>query len=281
MKKVGILPNIEKDKDWSVTKCLAEYLKQHGCTVLLPENAASQCTFPAMLEQEECLFQKADFIICLGGDGTILGVGRKSAPYGTPILGINLGHLGFLTAVEKNEAEVAINKVLSGEYKLEKRMLLTAHVVGEETDQLIALNDICVTRGAESRLLEFRIMINGDYVDTVRADGIIICTPTGSTAYNLAAGGPVIKADAQIIAITPICAHTLTSRPIVISAEDEVEVEVTPKGETIYSITADGQESKDLQGVHSFRIGKSAYFATIIKTSQQSFYDVLRHKLSR
>ena len=167
---------------------------------------------------EEELYRDSDFLISLGGDGTLLGVGRKSAPYGTPILGINLGTLGFLTAEEKNHAEYAIDKVLAGDYKMEKRMMLQATIATdmERIEGILALNDICITRGLLYKILEFNIYVNEEYVDTLRADGVIICTPTGSTAYNLSAGGPVLKADAQIIAITPISAHTLTSRSIVV-----------------------------------------------------------------
>ncbi len=283
MIKVGILPNIEKDKDLAVTKRLLRHLLDRGCMPQLSENVAKIADLELYARKDEELFQYSDFLISLGGDGTLLGVGRKAACYDTPILGINLGTLGFLTAEEKNKAEFAIDKVLEGKYSIEKRMLLETNFDTENQIQenILALNDICVTRGLLYKILEFRIYINGEYVDTLRADGVVVCTPTGSTAYNLSAGGPVLKADAQIIAITPIAAHTLTSRSIVISAEDTVTLEVNPREDTAFTVSADGQEAWSLSGRTTIHIQKAKIFASIMKTNTQSFYDVLRHKLGR
>lgn len=239
---------------------------------------------PEYAKEETELYQYSDFLISLGGDGTLLGVGRRTAEFEKPILGINLGTLGFLTAEEKNNAEEAIDKVLQGKYKLEKRMMLECTRAKEDVREtgMIALNDICITRGNLYKILEFNVFVNDEYVDTLRADGVIICTPTGSTAYNLSAGGPVLKADAQIIAITPISPHTLTSRPIVVSANDVVTVEINPSREdTPFTISADGQDNKTLMGKNVVQIRKAAVCTTIIKTKPQSFYDVLRHKLSK
>ncbi len=283
MVKVGILPNIEKDKDLAVTKRLLRHLLDRGCMPQLAEDVAQLADLEMYARKEEELFQYSDFLISLGGDGTLLGVGRKSARYDTPILGINLGTLGFLTAEEKNKAEFAIDKVLAGKYTTEKRMLLETSFQTEQQTQehILALNDICVTRGLLYKILEFRIYINGEYVDTLRADGVVVCTPTGSTAYNLSAGGPVLKADTQIIAITPIAAHTLTSRSIVVSADDVVTLEVNPREETAFTVSADGQEGWSLSGKTTIHIEKAKVFASIMKTNTQSFYDVLRHKLGR
>ena len=189
MKKVGILPNLEKDKDFAVTNRLLQYLKLKECQPCLSMKAAKLAGLEEYGCLEEELYRDSDFLISLGGDGTLLGVGRKSAPYGTPILGINLGTLGFLTAEEKNHAEYAIDKVLAGDYKMEKRMMLQATIAKdqERIEGILALNDICITRGLLYKILEFNIYVNEEYVDTLRADGVIICTPTGSTAYNLSA----------------------------------------------------------------------------------------------
>lgn len=283
MRKVGILPNLEKDKGFAVTKRLLQYLKLKGCQPYLSMKAAKLAGLEEYGCLEEELYRDSDFLISLGGDGTLLGVGRKSAPYGTPILGINLGTLGFLTAEEKNHAEYAIDKVLAGDYKMEKRMMLRAAIAKdqERIEGILALNDICITRGLLYKILEFNIYVNEEYVDTLRADGVIICTPTGSTAYNLSAGGPVLKADAQIIAITPISAHTLTSRSIVVSADDVVTVEINPREEADFTVSADGQDAWTLTGKKVVQVKKAREYASIIKTNPQSFYDVLRQKLSR
>ena len=284
MKKVAILPNVEKDKVLVVTKRLANYLLEKGCEPQLSEWVAELADMPQYARAEADLFSGSDLLISLGGDGTLLGIGRKTARFEKPILGINLGTLGFLTAEEKNKAEHAIDKVLNGEYKLEKRMMLSCSIAKGDarTEGIIALNDICITRGNLYKILEFHVYVNDEYVDTLLADGVIICTPTGSTAYNLSAGGPVLKADAEIIAITPISPHTLTSRPIVVSADDTVTVEVKPSREdTPFTVSADGQDNFTLTGKNVVQIRKADVCTTIIKTKPQSFYDVLRHKLSK
>lgn len=283
MRKVGLIPNVEKDKNLAVTKRLVRHLQAKGCLPQLSERTAELAGLERYACREEELYCDSDFLISLGGDGTLLGVGRKTARFKTPILGINLGMLGFLTAEEKNRAEAAIDKVLEGNYKLEKRMMLEGCIASgmERMDGILALNDICITRGLLYKILEFNVFINDEFVDTLRADGVIICTPTGSTAYNLSAGGPVLKADAQIIAITPISPHTLTSRSIVISADDAVTVEVNPREDTAFTISADGQDAWTLTGKHVVRVQRAKECATIIKTNSQSFYDVLRQKLSR
>lgn len=284
MKKVGIIPNIEKDKELAVTKRLVVYLTEKGCRPQLSEDVARKAGFLQYAMPEEALYQDSDFLISLGGDGTLLGVGRKTAHYAKPILGINLGTLGFLTAEEKTHAEQAIDKVLDGKYKLERRMMLRGTIATGEgrMDGLLALNDICITRGSLYKILQFNVFVNDEYVDTLRADGVIICTPTGSTAYNLSAGGPVLKADAQIIAITPISPHTLTSRPIVVSADDVVTVEVNPSREnTAFTVSADGQDNLTLTGKNVVQVRRAEECTTIMKTKVQSFYDVLRHKLSK
>ena len=284
MKKVAILPNVQKDKGLETTKRLVNYLLDKGCEPQLSQKVAELAEMPQYARAEEDLYRYSDLLISLGGDGTLLGIGRRTARFDKPILGINLGTLGFLTAEEKTHAEAAIDKVLSGEYKLEKRMMLECSIAkgDERTSGIIALNDICITRGNLYKILEFHVYVNDEYVDTLLADGVIICTPTGSTAYNLSAGGPVLKADAEIIAITPISPHTLTSRPIVVSAEDTVTVEVRPSREdTPFMVSADGQDNFTLTGRNVVQIRKAEACTTIIKTKPQSFYDVLRHKLSR
>ena len=284
MKKVAILPNVQKDKGLETTKRLVNYLLDKGCEPQLSQEVAELAEMPQYARAEEDLYRHSDLLISLGGDGTLLGIGRRTARFDKPILGINLGTLGFLTAEEKTHAEAAIDKVLSGEYKLEKRMMLECSIAkgDERTGGIIALNDICITRGNLYKILEFHVFVNDEYVDTLLPDGVIICTPTGSTAYNLSAGGPVLKADAEIIAITPISPHTLTSRPIVVSAEDTVTVEVRPSREdTPFMVSADGQDNFTLTGRNVVQIRKAEACTPIIKTKPQSFYDVLRHKLSR
>ena len=283
MKVVGILPNLEKDENLVVTKRLVAYLKNRGCEPLLSKEIAKLSDFLECACDKETLYKKADFVITLGGDGTLLGAGRRAAPYQTPILGINLGNLGFLTAEEKGHAECAIDSVLKGQFKVEHRMMLEASVFAEpkRLTGIRALNDVCITRGFSSKILECNVFVNDEFVDSLRADGVIVCTPTGSTAYNLSAGGPVMKADARIIAITPICPHTLTSRSIILSAEDTVTVEVLNRADEDFIVSADGQTALTLKRQNLVQVKKSPFETKIIKTNPFSFYEVLRKKLAR
>lgn len=283
MKIVGILPNLEKDEDLKVTKRLIYHLQNRNCIPLLSNAVANLTGFLEYACDEECLYKDSDFLVTLGGDGTLLGVGRKAAPYKTPLLGINLGNLGFLTAEEKHNGEDAIDAVLNEKYKIENRMMLEASVFAEpkRIEGIQALNDVCITRGFSSKILECNVFVNDEYVDSLRADGLIVCTPTGSTAYNLSAGGPVMKADAYSIAITPICPHTLTSRSIILSSEDVVTVEVCTRANEDFIVSADGQTALTLKRKNLIQIKKSQLETMIIKTSKHSFYEVLRNKLAR
>lgn len=283
MKKVGFIPNGEKDKGYELTKRLTEYLLSKDCVPMLQKKVAAAIGYSDFTCTSEEIYEKSDFIISLGGDGTLLGVGRKVAKYECPILGINLGTLGFLTAEEKNNAEYAIDCVLSKKFILEKRMMLETSIESSDGIKMgvLALNDICISRGALYKILEYHIYINDEYVDTLRADGVIVCTPTGSTAYNLSSGGPVLKSDARMIAITPVAAHTLTSRSIVVSADDKITIEINPKEDIPFAISADGQENYNLEGKVVVTIEKSQYSTTIMKTNSQGFYEILRRKLGR
>ena len=286
MKVIGIIPNIEKDTDFSVTKRLIKFIEQNNCIPYIPLNIINNYDFNnnnlnTYIIDEKKLFLKADFIIVLGGDGTLLGIGRKTAKFNIPLLGINMGNLGFLTDEENINAEISILKVLNNDYKLEKRLMIEAFINKSEYDNIIALNDICITRGIFSKLVEIDVYVNDEYLDRIRADGIIISTPTGSTAYNLSAGGPILKPDTKIISITPICPHNLYSRSIVISSDDDITLVMCGNYfECEFILSADGQNGIRLKCNDIVRIRKFKYFTTIIKTNMKGFYDILREKLS-
>lgn len=279
MKQIGFITNLEKDLDLSFTKGLVEFVEEKGCVALLVEENKACLTSKAKLLSENELYERADFVVVLGGDGTILGVAEKSALFEVPILGINLGTLGYLAEVEKNDAKKAINDVLKGNFKIEKRMMLEAYI-GEESNNLekIALNEVAVKNGNFSRMMEISLEINNQYVDTYRADGIIVSTPTGSTAYNLSAGGPILKPDTELMAITYICPHALFSRPYVVSGNDIVKISIGRNGgNAIYSL--DGQRNYTMENEKSITVKRSKYYTRIINTSDLSFYDILRRKM--
>lgn len=281
MKHVGIIPNLDKDGDLSVTKKVLAMLQEKGCCPRLPEHIAEIHSLSQFSTPIEDIYETSDFLIVLGGDGTLLNAGRKTAQYNVPLLGINLGTKGFLTDGDRNDVENSIDKILQNDYKVEKRIMLEAAVINKYStgESYIALNDVCVSRGVFSTIVNIRVYVNNEYLDTYRADGIIVSTPTGSTAYNLSAGGPILKPDTQIFAITPICPHALHARSIVVSADDIVTIEIGGhvRGELLISV--DGQAGTSIGKEDVIRVKRSKYCTTIIKTNDLGFYDILRKKL--
>lgn len=209
-----------------------------------------------------------DFAFVIGGDGTILKVARFYSKFNTPIFGINLGRLGFLSQASRENLSDAVEQILSYNYKVEKRIMLSVN-------DYVALNDFVIKGTESSRTSRFSLQINGKFVCEYLADGIIISTPTGSTAYGMAAGGPVLAPNIDVLSIVPICPHTFSARPIVVSAEDEIKILSSPNME--YKVSADGQSvfsfSEDLT------IKKSSFSATLALLNDNDFYSVLRNKL--
>ena len=281
MKTVGIVPNYNKEPAMKLVNELAEFLLKKECKVVLTYKIAEMTGLNDLGVTKYELYSKSDFIIVLGGDGTLLDTGRKAAKLGTPLLGINMGTMGFLATADGSEAETAIEKVLNGEYKIEKRLMLESEIISDTDNpkQYIAVNDVCISRGVFTKITEYNIYVNEEYLATFRADGIIISTPTGSTAYNLSAGGPVLKPDIACMVITPICPHSLHSRSIVVSADDTVRIEASfgSNGDIIMSM--DGQTSVILNNGDIINVRKSANSINIIKTNTRSFYEILRKKL--
>lgn len=281
MKKVGVIPNINKDKDLEVTKSVVKWLLEHGSEPYLNEIVASKMGYDEYGRKSTDIYSKCDFIIALGGDGTILNVARLCAPFDTPIFAVNLGHLGFLTEVDVNEVFVSLDKIYKGEYTVEKRMMLEANVVKNDMEiiNFRALNDIVITRGAFSRMARINTYVNNNYVDTYLADGVIIATPTGSTAYSLSAGGPIVYPTLEVIIITPICPHTLYSRSIIVSREDVLRLEISEENQDLM-ITTDGQQGYKLDYRDIIYIKKSNEYTNLIKVKNTNFFDLLRDKLT-
>ena len=265
---VGILPNTLRDIDLNYTKLLASYLHEQGCKVFIEEqHAPLPHTQSATLDT---ICNSCDFVIFLGGDGTILQKIATCARYDVPLIGINLGSVGYLADVEREEGLEAVGKVLAGQYTTDKRLLISTTLGGE---CLPALNDICVIKRDQTKLLNLTLYVNGDYIDTYRGDGIIISTPTGSTAYNMAAGGPIIKPDANAIVVTPIAPYKIYSRPLVLSGSDTVTIMCEETQDGLLSI--DGTTHPLAPTIS---IKRSDFDATILRTNAQNFYDVLRKK---
>jgi NAD+ kinase len=209
-----------------------------------------------------------------------LGVARQILWLQTPILGINMGHLGFITEIETEDVFCSLERILKGQYKIEERMLLEAIVIKDDVqvETFYCLNDIGITRGTLSRIITLKTFIDNNYVDTYNADGLLISTPTGSTAYSLSAGGPIVSPKVNVILMTPICPHSLSSRSIVVSQNETIQVEVVDNYQDVY-LTADGQQGYKLKDGDKVIIKRAPFSARLLKVSGRSFYDVLRTKL--
>lgn len=278
MKKVGIIPNLEKRESYQATEKLVGFLKQQGCAPMMKESVAEKMGFKDASCTEEELFANTDFIVLLGGDGTILDISKKAAFNKTPLLGINLGHLGFLTDTDIHGMEESVLKVINNDCHIEKHMMLEADVESafDGNGTYYCLNEFAVSRG---NMVELGVYVNDEYLDNFFGDGVLVSTPTGSTAYNLSAGGPILKPDSNSLAITPICAHTMYARSIVISAEDVVKLVINRRSHTVLTVAADGRDMSKVNMNDTITIKKSDKYLSIIKTSKLGFYDILRQKM--
>ena len=278
MKKVGILPNTRKDVNYDATKRLVAFLLEAGCRPMLSERLGHIKELREHCVKEETLYRETEFLIALGGDGTMLSCSKKAAKYAKPLLGINLGHLGFLTDGGREGMEASVKNVILGNYKLEKRMMLQSEINSSKEGKrtVIALNEVSIARGS---MVDVGVYINDEFIDNFFGDGILVSTPTGSTAYNLAAGGPILKSDADIVAITPICPHMLHSRSIVTGGNDIITLKVNRYTRQKIFAVIDGQNNCTLEMGDTISIKKSKLCAGIIKTGDLGFYDVLRDKM--
>lgn len=278
---VGIIPNLQKASSLDVTNQLIKWLEDNGKEVLINEITASEVERRDLARKPSEIYKNSDFVIVLGGDGTLLSVARQVIWHQTPILGINLGHFGFLTELETENMYDELDRIKEGDCRVEARMMLEAVVVKDNmiTDSFAALNDIVISKGSFSRIIRLRTYINQSYVNTYSADGIIISSPTGSTAYSLSAGGPILSPDVAGMVITPISPHTMNSRSIVISHNEEVKVELVGDKNDVM-LTVDGQQGYRLNAGDLVIVRKADFTANMIKLIDRSFYDVLRTKLN-
>jgi len=282
----GIIGNIEKENlgkvvydliasqnflgvDYVVEDKIADTIhQQYGVS------APSHCQIVPLVE----LLQKSDILIAFGGDGTMLAAARLVGDKGIPILGVNLGKLGFLAEVGIDELYPFVDAILKGHYRIEHRMVLKATVADEEHEDMLGLNDVVLERSGTTRVINIETYVNNDYLITYMADGLIISTPTGSTAYSLAAGGPIVTPQSKVITISPICPHTLTARPIIVPDDSLIKVVVSERHRKVL-ITADGQVQHQFETPVEFTIGKADYTIQLVKRADKSYYDLLRAKL--
>lgn len=270
MKKVLIIGNTEKEKIKNAFRDLDLWIGERAHAV-----------FMDVAEAEKTRPLEADFAIAMGGDGTFLRVSRMVSPYGIPMIGIHLGLFGFLAELTPKDMYDNLDKVFRGEYKINTRMLLNCRLErnGVPVNESLGVNDAVVSRASLSRLVSIKLFIDGEEVATYSSDGLIVSTPLGSTAHCLAAGGPILSPEIDAFVISPICPHTLTNRPLVISGEAKVEMEVGSEGVGT-GLTVDGQVFQELMPGDTISVERSGTRLKLVDAGIRSFYTVLREKLS-
>ena len=258
---------------------LQKWALDHEIRVLVDEEAAHASDLEPTPRRDLCA--EVDLIVSLGGDGTLLSVARAVGTRRVPILGLNLGSLGFLTEINSNEMEDCLERLLSGDFEIESRMRLEVRVVrdGEEIAEFLALNDAVIAKSAISRMIDLVTHADGSMLTTYHADGLIVSTPTGSTAYSLSAGGPLLMPGLEAIVLTPICPHSLTHRPVVLDHGTLIESELLLERDQQATLTVDGQEGIELRGHDRVMIRRSPFPVEIVASPFRSRYEIMRAKL--
>ena len=286
MKHFLIYTNKHKDKNLMATERIRSYLQQKGqrVTVLIREPEYKN-RYEGDCEEAPDIPPGVDCMIVLGGDGTVLQAARETKKILIPIIGVNLGTLGYMTEIEPGNLEEALERLIRGDYEQESRMMLNGRICFQDKreDEGWALNDIVISRSGSLQIIKFNIYVNGQFLNNYNADGVIVTTPTGSTGYNLSAGGPLVEPRAKLIMLTPICPHTLNQRSIILSPEDVIEIEI-PQGRDgrMQTVEAnfDGSHVVPMCTGDHIRIVKSEKITEFIQLNQVSFLEVLHKKMS-
>lgn len=280
MKRASIVSKQGKPDLARVARQVSDWLRGHGYTMTADAAALDFCSGSEPAERDALVAARPDFVVVLGGDGTLLSTARFVAHAGIPILGINLGSLGFLTEVKQDEIEHALAEVDAGRAELSQRPMLHCQVqrAGKCVSTFDALNEVVLNQSAVARITDFEVRVDGNFVANYKADGVIISTPTGSTAYSLAAGGPILSPDVPGFVITPVASHALTNRPLVVRDTAVIEARILVTREQAF-LTVDGQEGVPLLESDVVHCRKSDYQVKLFKLAGRSFFDVLRMKL--
>lgn len=278
MKKIGIICKTGIAEPAEILKGLLPWLRQKNCEAYVDLETASRLNIEGFSRSE--IPSLVDIIVVLGGDGTMLSVCRLVGDKGIPILGVNIGGLGFLTEVQKDELYEFFENVLAGECPLEERIMLTTYVHrnNERIAEYIVMNDVVVNKGALARIIDLETYINHAYVTTFKADGLIVSTPTGSTAYALSAGGPILYPTLSSIVLAPICPHTLTNRPIVLPDDVIIEIILRSQTEDVF-LTLDGQVGFPLKLNDIVEVRKSPFKTKLLTPCKKDYFQILRTKL--
>jgi NAD+ kinase len=285
IRRVGLVAKHNLDASAGVLAELAGWLEARGVEPVFETHTAALVGLPPgrPTRSRDELPTACDLVVLLGGDGTLIGMAGRIAQAGVqvPILGVNFGSLGFLTEIQLPELHDSLEAVLDGDAEIDQRMMLRARTRrdGEVFANRLVVNDVVITRGALSRIIDLSVSIGDQLVMQVRADGLIVATPTGSTAYNLAAGGPIVHPSVDAVLLTPIAPHMLTNRPVVLRGSSDVRVQPMMNGSEEAYVTFDGQSGHPLEADDVIEITKADLTLRLVRASQRTYFDVLRQKL--
>jgi NAD+ kinase len=277
---IGIISRPRRSNLAVVVPPLLKWLEAHGIKTLLDEETASCLPNGSKGENRTRVADASQLLLVLGGDGTMLAAARLAAPRGIPILPINMGSLGFLTSFTLQELHPALDDTLEGRFSLSERVMIRAelHRAGKVIDDQQVLNEVVINKGALARMIEVELTIDADFVCRYRADGLIVASPTGSTAYSLSAGGPIVHPAVESFVITPICPHTLSDRPLVVRDTSSVDLRLSGDTESVF-LTLDGQRGIPLQPTDLVRVSRAKQLLKLIQPPKKSYFEILRNKL--
>jgi NAD+ kinase len=279
-KTVGIISRPRREQLSAVIPPLLQWFEARGIRPLFDKETSSSLDRSNTARTRQELANESDLLLVLGGDGTLLAAARVAAPRGVPILPINMGSLGFLTSFTLEEMFPALEETLAGRSSVSERIMLRVdlHRAGQIIDGQSVLNEAVINKGALARMIELELKLDGAFVCRYRADGLIVATPTGSTAYSLSAGGPIVQPGVESLIITPICPHTLTDRPLVVRDTSSVETSLSGDAESVF-LTLDGQKGIPMQSGDRVRITRAPERLKLIQPPRKTYFDILRSKL--
>jgi len=278
MKRIGIIAKRNKPEALTVVQDLLVWLNKKGVECFIEPEIAARIKNPSLKKEE--MSSVVDMLVVLGGDGTLLAAARAIQKRRVPILGVNLGGLGFLTEITLDELPQMLDDVLEGRYDTDERMVLNACVrrANNVIEEFTVLNDVVVTKGALARIIELETRVNNEYLTTFRADGLIIATPTGSTGYSMSAGGPIVYPSLESVIITPICPHALTNRPLIVPRDVLIDVTLRNEESEVY-LTLDGQTGLQMEINDTIQVRRGEGFISLVTSPSKSYFGVLRTKL--
>lgn len=272
--KVALMPNLQKEGALECSRRIAEILKKNGCEVCVHRAHGGKIEGTQVLYDHRALSEYCDVFVAVGGDGTIIHAAKHAAVNDRPVLGVNMGRIGYMAGLERDQLEF-LPEVLGGKAKIERRRMLRVKV-GER--EIFALND-AVLSGELSKILDYKVCVNGAAEYPYRADGLILATPTGSTAYSLSAGGPVVDPSLDCMIFTPICPHSLFNRSVIYGSESRIAVTVTPTYKCRTFLTVDGEEPISLEEGDTIEVMVSKRYVRLMKFRENSFFDAVNKKL--